>query len=142
MTDVALRPALPAALNRLRAGSTLPLVVVITALLALWYLGAIWLNAGLAEQRLEQTDQPATPWTLVETAWSLERPLLPAPHQVAIGFYDGVFGHELSSPRSLVYHAYVTGSAAVVGFALGTVLGILLSLGIVRWRTLDRSLLP
>ena len=142
MTDLALRPALPAALHRLRAGSTLPLVVVVSALLVLWYLGAVWLNAGLAEQRLEQSGEPATLWTFVETTWSLERPLLPAPHQVLLAFYDGVFGYELGSPRSLVYHAYVTGSAAVVGFALGTVLGIVLSLGIVRWRTLDRSLLP
>jgi len=142
MTDLALRPALPAALHRLRAGSTLPLVVVVTALVVLWYLGAIWLNAGLAEQRLEQAGEPAMPWTFLATTWSLDRPLLPAPHQVLLAFYDGVFGYELGSPRSLVYHAYVTGSAAVVGFALGTVLGIVLSLGIVRWRTLDRSLLP
>jgi NitT/TauT family transport system permease protein len=142
MTDVALRPAASMALRRLGEGSALPLVVVVTAVLVLWYLGAIWLNAGLAEQRLEQSGEPATPWVFVETTWSLERPLLPAPHQVAIEFYDEVFGYEPSSPRSLVHHAYVTGSAAVVGFALGTVLGILLSLGIVRWRTLDRSLLP
>ncbi len=103
-----------------------------------WYLGAIWLNAGLVEQRLEHP----TAAEFVDAAWSLERPVLPAPHQVAIEFYQSVFEREIDSPRSLVYHAYVTGSAAVVGFIFGTLLGILLSLGIVRWRTLDRSLLP
>ena len=53
--------------------------------------------------------------------------MLPAPHQVAIEFYDSVFEREVDSPRSLVYHAYVTGSATLVGFAFGTLLGILLA---------------
>ena len=146
MSDVALRPTPPAGLQRLREGSTLPLAAVVTAIIVLWYLGAIWLNAGLVEQRLEQrSDQvgdPATTSSFVKTAWSLGRPVLPAPHQVAVEFYDSVFTRDVTSPRSLVYHAYVTGSAAIVGFLFGTVLGILLSMGIVRWRTLDRSLLP
>jgi NitT/TauT family transport system permease protein len=139
MTDAVIRPiALPGRLQRLSEGSALPLTVVIVAIIVLWYLGAIWLNAGLVEQRLEHP----TATEFVETAWSLERPVLPAPHQVAIEFYQSVFEREIDSPRSLVYHAYVTGSAAIVGFIFGTLLGILLSLGIVRWRTLDRSLLP
>jgi NitT/TauT family transport system permease protein len=122
----------------LREGGTLPLLVISLALIVLWYLGAIWLNAGLVEQRLEH---PTTE-EFIATAWSLERPVLPAPHQVAIEFYDSVFEREIDSPRSLVYHAYVTGSATLVGFAFGTLLGILLALAIVRSRTLDRSLLP
>ena len=139
MTDAVIRPiALPGWIQRLRDGSALPLTVVIVAIIVLWYLGAIWLNSVLVEQRLEHP----TATEFVETAWSLERPVLPAPHQVAIEFYQSVFEREIDSPRSLVYHAYVTGSAAVVGFIFGTLLGILLSLGIVRWRTLDRSLLP
>ncbi len=139
MTDAVIRPiALPGRIQRLRDGSALPLTVVIVAIIVLWYLGAIWLNSVLVEQRLEHP----TATEFVETAWSLERPVLPAPHQVAIEFYQSVFEREIDSPRSLVYHAYVTGSAAVVGFIFGTLLGILLSLGIVRWRTLDRSLLP
>ena len=139
MTDATLAAAKPVApLERLREGSAFPLLVVSLAIIAVWYLGAIWLNAGVVEQRLEN---PTTE-EFIATAWSLERPVLPAPHQVAIEFYDSVFEREIDSPRSLVYHAYVTGSATMVGFAFGTLLGILLALGIVRWRTLDRSLLP
>ena len=48
----------------------------------------------------------------------------------------------ITSKRSLVYHAYVTASATVVGFLLGSVLGILLAIGVVHQRTLDRSLMP
>ena len=139
MTDAAFTLPRPAGLGeRLRQGSTLPLLAVGTAIIAIWYLAAIWLNAGVVEQRLEH---PTTA-EFIAAAWSLERPVLPAPHQVAIEFYNSVFEREIDSPRSLVYHAYVTGSATLVGFAFGTLLGILLALGIVRWRTLDRSLLP
>ncbi len=131
MSDVALAP-------RLHQGRALPVSVVSLAVIAIWYLGAILLNAGLVEQRLEHP----TIEEFVTAAWSLERPVLPAPHQVAIEFYDSVFEREIDSPRSLVYHAYVTGSATVVGFVFGTLLGALLALAIVRSRTLDRSLLP
>ena len=139
MTDATRASPKPVALlERLREGSALPLLVVSLAIVGMWYLAAIWLNAGVVEQRLEH---PTTE-EFVAAAWSLERPVLPAPHQVAIEFYDSVFERKIDSPRSLVYHAYVTGSATLVGFAFGTLLGILLALAIVRSRTLDRSLLP
>src|SRR5260370_398841 len=44
--------------------------------------------------------------------------------------------------RSLVYHSAVTLSAAVLGFALGALLGIGLALLIVHSRMLEKSLLP
>jgi len=139
MTDATLAAPRPSALlERLREGRTLPVLAVSLILIIAWYLGAIALNAGLVEQRLEHP----TPAEFVTTAWSLERPVLPAPHEVAIEFYTSVFEREIDSPRSLVYHAYVTASATLVGFVFGTLLGILLALAIVRSRTLDRSLLP
>jgi NitT/TauT family transport system permease protein len=122
--------------------SGLPIGAVLAVVIVAWYLGAIWLNADVAEARLEQGDAPWTASDFVNTTWSLDRPLLPAPHQVAGDFYTSVFTYDVSSNHSLVYHAYITGSAAVVGFALGTLLGILLAVGIVNLRTLDRSLLP
>jgi NitT/TauT family transport system permease protein len=142
MSDLALQSTLPDGLRRLREGSALPLTVVVAAILVLWYVGAIWLNADLVDQRFEQAGRKPTTMDFVDTAWSLDRPVLPAPHQVAVEFYESVFTRDVTSPRSLVYHTYVTGSATLMGFIFGTLLGILLSLGIVRWRTLDRSLLP
>jgi NitT/TauT family transport system permease protein len=41
-----------------------------------------------------------------------------------------------------VFHAYITASATIVGFCFGALLGILLAVGIVHVRTLDRSLMP
>src|SRR5207344_1398614 len=85
------------------------------------------------------------PWTareLIGATWSMERPVLPAPHQIAQNFYETVFQTPIESKRSLVYHAGVTVSATLLGFVFGTVLGILLAVGIVHSPVLDRSLLP
>ena len=51
-------------------------------------------------------------------------------------------GYPPGSPRSLLYHGWVTLSAAVTGFAIGAVFGTLLAVLIVHLRTLEKSLLP
>ncbi|TWS99454.1 ABC transporter permease [Reyranella sp. CPCC 100927] len=125
-----------------REGHALPLTAVLLALLVIWYAAAVWLNAPQVID-LAFSDKPD--WTvsdLLEATWSMERPVLPAPHQVAIEFYESVFGYDITSNRSLVYHAMVTASATLVGFLFGIALGVLLAVGIVHVRTLDRSLLP
>jgi NitT/TauT family transport system permease protein len=71
-----------------------------------------------------------------------ERPVLPAPHQVAKGLWDGVAGQKVTSKRSLVYHGWVTLSATMLGFAFGSAAGILLAVGIVYNRAMDMSVMP
>ena len=44
--------------------------------------------------------------------------------------------------RQLIYHSWVTLSATLLGFGLGTVLGTLLAVGIVFNRTMDMSVMP
>jgi NitT/TauT family transport system permease protein len=68
--------------------------------------------------------------------------VLPAPHQVLLELDTSVLEVAPTSNRSLLYHARVTLSAAMVGFALGTLLGIVLAVGIVHVRTLERALMP
>ena len=72
----------------------------------------------------------------------MDRPVLPAPHQIAEDLYQTVFKTPVDSKRSLVYHAGVTVSATVLGFLFGSLLGIVLAVGIVHLTVLDRSLLP
>lgn len=48
----------------------------------------------------------------------------------------------LTSPRNLLLHTQVTASAALTGFAMGVVLGVLLAVCIVHSRTLDKALMP
>jgi NitT/TauT family transport system permease protein len=48
----------------------------------------------------------------------------------------------VSSPRNLLFHVAVTGQSTLVGFVMGTLLGLVLSVCIVHSRTLDKALLP
>ncbi|MDE1950156.1 MAG: ABC transporter permease [Burkholderiales bacterium] len=119
-----------------------PVASVLAALLVAWYLGCIGLNASGAIERV-LADHPG--WTradLVETTWNMERPVLPAPHQVALDLYHSIVDWPLDSPRNLLYHAAVTAQSTLVGFVMGTLLGVLLAAAIVHSRTLDRALLP
>src|SRR5581483_8905005 len=79
---------------------------------------------------------------LIGATWSMDRPVLPAPHQVIAEFWKTTFEMSPTSKRSLVYHAWITASATMLGFAFGAILGMLLAAGIVHVRTLDRSLMP
>jgi NitT/TauT family transport system permease protein len=122
-----------------RAG---PVLTVLGIALLLWYALAVWLNAP---QVIERTLSAQPGWgaaDLMRGAWSMDRPVLPAPHQIALDLLDSVFGWPLDSPRNLLYHAGVTSAATLLGFAMGTLLGAVLAVAIVHSRTLDRSLFP
>jgi NitT/TauT family transport system permease protein len=79
---------------------------------------------------------------IVPETMKLERPVLPAPHQVVAELWKGVAGQAVTSKRSLVYHAWVTLSATLLGFGIGTAMGILLAIGIVHNRAMDLSVMP
>jgi NitT/TauT family transport system permease protein len=119
-----------------------PVAVVLIAVIALWYGLAVWLNATQLSDRFAQDGVTPTATQFAEAAWSMKRPVLPAPHQVAEDFVQTVFNTPIDSKRSLVYHAGVTVSATLVGFIFGSALGVLLAVGIIHMPVLDRSLLP
>jgi NitT/TauT family transport system permease protein len=103
----------------------------------MWYAAALPMNSGL----------PSFPagGTLTErfiAAWALDRPVLPAPHQVVAALWAATVETPVSSPRSLVFHSAITLSSTLLGFVLGAVLGMALAVGIVHVRTLEKSLLP
>ena len=119
-----------------------PVLVVLAAFLVVWYLAAIGLNASQVIER-ELSDQPGWTWLdLVRLTLSMDRPVLPAPHQIALDLFDSIFDWPLDSPRNLLYHAAVTSSATLLGFVMGSVLGAVIALLIVHSRTLERSLFP
>ncbi|MCB1354121.1 MAG: ABC transporter permease [Rhodobacteraceae bacterium] len=122
--------------------AVLPVVTVVAAIFALWYAGAVWLNAPWARDQAARAGVELTLPELVSATWSQERPRLPAPHQVAEEFWKSTAGTRLSSKRNLLYHAWVTLAATLTGFALGTGLGILLAVGIVHDRTMNASVMP
>jgi NitT/TauT family transport system permease protein len=119
-----------------------PVLVVLAVVIAVWYALAIWLNAP---QVIERTLSSQPGWSFADLArltLSMDRPVLPAPHQIAFDLYDSMFNWPLDSPRNLLYHAAVTSSATLLGFVMGTALGAVLAVLIVHSRTLDRSLFP
>ncbi len=126
--------------------NVLPILTVVAAILAFWYIAAIPLNAHWAYDKAKRADVQLSTVQLVADTWSQKKPKLPAPHQVASEMWDTTGAMVLKgrgfSKRSLIYHSWVTFSATILGFALGTALGIALAVGIVHNRTMDMSVMP
>ena len=122
--------------------AVLPVLAVLLAIVIAWYAASAWLNIGWARQQLEREGTPATFSALVSNTMTQERPVLPAPHQVAKGLWEGIAGQKITSKRSLVWHGWITLSATLLGFAFGSGLGILLAVFIVHNRASDRALMP
>ncbi len=120
----------------------LPVLTVLCALLVVWYLAAAWLNAPQVIER-QLADTPG--WGLADLlplTWRMERPVLPAPQQIALDLWRSIVDWPADSPRSLLFHTGITAASTLVGFVMGTLLGLLLAVLIVHSRTLDRSLFP
>jgi NitT/TauT family transport system permease protein len=119
-----------------------PIVTTVLVLVAIWYVAAVAMNWNIVRDGFEREETPYTISDILAGTMDAERPLLPAPHQIAVNFFDSVFGYPPLAPRSLVYHSLVTLSATLLGFLLGAVFGVVLALLIVHSRVLERSLLP
>ena len=117
----------------------LPLLTVLLIVLGAWYAAVPWMNYDAAQNL---ADDGATRSDILRATFALDRPLLPAPHQIVGELADSIFGYPITSPHSLVFHAGVTAGAALLGFAFAVALGVGLAVGIVQVRTLDRSLMP
>lgn len=125
-----------------REGSFLPVLTVVASLIVIWYAGAVYLNSMQLIDRYQKQDINWNLGRLAADAWRMERPVLPSPHQVAIELKKTVLDKRVTSKRSLLYHAGITLSSSLLGFVLGTLLGVALAIGIVYVTTLDRSLMP
>src|SRR5580693_997792 len=92
-----------------------PLAMMVALIVAIWYIAAILMNWTLVRDGFEREETPYTILDVLAGTMDAERPLLPAPHQLAAAVYDSVFG---------------------------SLFGIALALMIVHSRVLERSLLP
>jgi NitT/TauT family transport system permease protein len=121
----------------------LPVLTVVLVIIALWYAAALRLNAPWVQDQAARAGAPAPGLAqLVEGTMNQERPVLPTPHQVVSELVKSTFGMAVTSKKSLVYHGWVTISATLLGFAIGTGLGILLAVGIIHNRAMDLSVMP
>ena len=140
--------------------SLVAVLTVVAAIIALWYAACVPMNIKGVLDAAERAGVEVTPATAkerrdmseivlvaknsfaVNDTWVQERPRLPAPHQVAVELWETTVEKKITSKRSLIYHGQVTLSATLLGFAIGTGLGILLAVGIVHSRVMDMSVMP
>ncbi|MES5043700.1 ABC transporter permease [Rhizobium nepotum] len=120
----------------------LPILTILLAILVIWHLAVVYLNMPFARDQANRAGQTPSFMELLPQTFAQERPVLPAPHQIAAELWDTTVNKAITSKRSLVYHAGVTLSATLLGFAIGAVLGILLAMAIVHNRAMDRSVMP
>lgn len=121
----------------------LPILAVLAALVAIWYLAAIPLNTPWQQQVYQRGDMVDVPVTqFVLDTWNQERPVLPTAHQVFGELWRSTALVNPMAPRSLIFHGWVTLSATLAGFAMGTLLGIALAVLIVHNQAMNRSLMP
>ncbi|MEZ2220071.1 ABC transporter permease [Rhizobium sp. RCC_161_2] len=120
----------------------LPVTTIVLAILLLWYVFAVVLNTPFQRDLDRRANVTSTTMEFIGKTLAQPKPILPAPHQVAQNVFENTFLRTPTSNRSLVYNAWVTLAPTAVGFAFGTVLGILFAVGIVHLVALDRSLMP
>jgi NitT/TauT family transport system permease protein len=120
----------------------IPVLTVTVIILIAWYIASILMNAPFQRDQDKRSGVTSTLGELVMKTMSQPKPTMPAPHQVAENLYKNIFTVKPWSARSLVYHAWVTLSSTLLGFAMGTVLGIVIAVGIVHIPALERSFLP
>ncbi|SDF09299.1 ABC transporter permease [Limimaricola pyoseonensis] len=152
----------------IRAG---PILAMLLAVFALWYAAAVPMNIREVLTEAERAGAAVTPATAVERrdanalglvlanpgqisgTWAQDRPRLPAPHQVAGELWQSTVMEEIEgrrgllnsgslSNRGLLLHAWITLSATALGFLIGAGAGILLAIGIVHSKTMEKSVMP
>ena len=118
------------------------MLVVVGAILVLWYVGAVLLNSPWALDQAGRDGVELSGRALIADTWSQDRPKLPAPHQVVVELWNSTVGTSITSKRNLLWHAWITLSSTLLGFGMGAGLGILLAAGIVHDRTMNASVMP
>jgi NitT/TauT family transport system permease protein len=151
-----------------------PVLVITAVLLAIWYAAVLPMNAPWERDQAARGGYDLTTSDLIARAYAQDRPVLPAPHQVAVELWNLTFGCGSVSPRtcrattpdedaglgeilslaqervlasaqsnrSLIWHGWITLSATLLGFGIGTLAGVALAIGIVYNRAMDASVMP
>ena len=122
--------------------SVVSICVVVGALVFVWYLAAVSLNSTWALDKAKRAGVEIGTKELILDTWSQEKPKLPAPHQVASELWKTTVEKKITSKRSLIFHSWITLSSTLVGFLIGTSLGILLAIGIVHNNAMNMSVMP
>ncbi len=118
----------------------LPVAVICLVLLLFWYVACIPMNAVVAQAKIDAAGGGIG--ATLKESWNHTRPVIPAPHQIVVELWSTVFTIAPWAKKSLLYHCWVTLSSTMLGFALGTLLGIGLAILIVHSKLLSKALMP
>ena len=119
-------PAIAAKAHAKQEGQALPMAVVCLCILVVWYLAAIPMNAVVSGPKIEAAGGGFS--NLLYFSWNEARPVIPAPHQIVAELWKSVFTVAPWMPKSLIWHGWVTLSSTLLGFVLGSLLGIVLAI--------------
>ena len=122
--------------------SVVSICFVVGTLIFVWYLASVSLNSTWALDKAKRAGLEIGTKELILDTWSQEKPKLPAPHQVASELWKTTVEKKITSKRSLIFHSWITLSSTLVGFLIGTSLGILLAIGIVHNNAMNMSVMP
>ena len=122
--------------------SLVSICVVVGALIFIWYLAAFSLNSTWALDKAKRAGLELSSKELLVDTLSQDKPKLPAPHQVGLELWKTTVEKKITSKRSLIFHSWITLSSTLVGFLIGTSLGILLAIGIVHNNAMNMSVMP
>ena len=122
--------------------SILPLATVTIIIVLIWYGFSVLLNSTWTKDQASRAGVEVSFSEILKDTMVQKRPLLPAPHQVILELWDTTINKKVTSKRSLVYHGWITLSATLLGFVIGTGLGILLAIGIVHNKAMDYGVMP
>ena len=123
-------------------GAVLPVLAVVAAIFVVWYVAAAIMNLPWERDQAQRAEAEFVLADALANTMAQERPVLPAPHQVAVELWETTVQKKITSKRSLVYHGWITLSATLLGFLFGTMLGMALAIGIVYNRAMDMSVMP
>lgn len=124
------------------AANALPITSVVMAIAVLWYIAALAANWSGTADALARAGESADAMTIAVGTMARDRPVVPAPHQIVAELAHSVFALPVTSKRSLVYHAFVTLTATLTGFGIGSLFGVAIAIAIVHLRSVEASLMP
>lgn len=120
-----------------------PVLVIVFVLFVIWFVAAIGLNMPFQRDMYKRANVENVPVSqMITDTLNQERPVMPSPHQVMTEIYKTTVQKKITSKRSLIFHSGITLSTALLGFIMGTLLGMVLAIAIVHNRALDKSLMP
>ncbi len=122
--------------------SVVPILTVLAAILALWYVSAVRMNTQWTLDQAERAGVELSFSEIVADTMRQERARLPAPHQVVAELWATTAQKNITSKRSLIFHGWVTLNATLWGFALGASIGLTLAIAIVYSRVMEMGVMP